>query len=110
MGQLHHPAAGIAATPGLDRLRDAAVHPRPARGAEVLVQGVLDECVGKRVAPGQLLDLAHQRARGRGVEDVQQLVLRALRHRREQVEVELPPDDRGKGQDLSCVLAQPRHP
>ena len=86
------------------------VGPGPPRGAQVLVEGVLDEGVGEVVAPGGVGQLPHQGDRRRRVEDVEQLVLGDARRPGQQVEVEVAADDRGDRQHPFGVRPESHHP
>ena len=68
------------------------------------------EGVGEAVPAGGVGNLAHQCHGGGGVEEVEQLVLGALGHPGQQIQVELPADHRGQRQDLADGLAEAGHP
>ena len=72
-GQLTHPGPGPVAAEGFERFGHLPVRPRPAVGAQVVIQRVLDQRVSEAVAPG-LGQLAHQGHGRRSFEDVEQIV------------------------------------
>ena len=109
-GQLADPDPGAIPAEVLQGLGHLPVRPGPAGGTQVFVQGVLDEGVGEGVAPGGVGQLAHQGHGGRGVEDVEQLVLGGLGRPGQEIEIEVPTDDRRQRQHPPGVLAQSHHP
>ena len=60
-GELAEALAGLIPALLLKRLRDLLVKPCAAKGAEILIKGVLDECVGEREAPCAISVLLKQR-------------------------------------------------
>ena len=95
------------------RHRDPRTLRQPADGRgpggccpDPVVQRVLDEGVGEAVVPRRACEFPHKGRRGRGVEDVEQLVFRCLRGPGQHVEVEVPADHRGQRQHPFGVGSQ----
>ena len=77
---------------------NVTMEPRPAGDAEPLVQGVLDECVGKGEPPR--LDLDHQGGASRGLEQVEDIILGLVDDHSQHGELEVATDHRGCGQTM----------
>ncbi len=84
--------------------------PGPPDLWQALVQRVLRQSVGEAVAPRYVRNLAQEGGTGGSVEDVEQLLLAEVGHRVEQVEVEVPSDDRCHGKDPTCLCTEPADP
>ena len=106
MGQFSHTTPGPPGAEIFQCLGRPAVDPGSACRSEVLIERSLDERVGEAVVPDRGVQLPHQCRRRRGVEDIQHLVLRDPDGPDQQVEVEIPPDDRSHGEDFGGNLAQ----
>src|SRR5213078_4108216 len=75
VGELADALPGRVADPALQGLGDATVKPRPPGGAELLVQGVLDQCVAEREPAWLSGTLDDKRSRLGAVEAVEHELL-----------------------------------
>ena len=80
------------------------MEPRAPGDAEPLVQGVLDERVGEGEPPR--LDLDHQGGAGRGLQQVEDIILGLVHDHCQHGELEVATDHRGCGQALLRFGAQ----
>ena len=74
---------------------------------QALVQRVLGQSVREAVAARYVRMLAHEGDGGRSVEDFEHPLLAEVGYEVEQVEVEVPSDDRGHGKDPTCLCTEP---
>ena len=84
----------VAAVDLLDRRTGAPVHEHAARRGDRAVQGVADQRVRERVAPGCRVDLLDHARANRGLQAVEQLVLGLRAQERQDVQLELAAEDR----------------
>src|SRR5947209_11649566 len=108
VGELADARARACTKQALESLADAAMQPRPTRGSEPFVERVVDERVSERKAPRDAARLVQHRRRGRRLEQLEQVVLVLAGHGREQVELELRVDHRGRREHLPGNGAEAR--
>ena len=84
--------------------------PGAAGCAEVFVEGVVDERVGEREAPGDACRLDQGRGGDRLLEQLQQLGVRSLHYAEKEIDVEVAPDHGRDRERLMCTLPEPVDP
>ena len=109
-GQLTDTLVGPVPEQLLQRFSHQAVHPGPAGRPHVFVEGVLDQRVGKPIATGRPGQLADEVGRLSVVEEIEQGVLVGSGDFGQEIDVEVPPDDRRCREDFGGPIPQPSHP
>ncbi len=107
--ELPRPPLGVVPTEVLQCLGDLTVRPSATGRTQLLVQGVLHEGMREAVAPGGLGHLPHERHGDGRVQEIEELVLVPLGDPAQGLEVEVPANDRGRGQDSGGLAGESAH-
>ena len=93
----------------LERLRDAVVHARAARGPEPVIQSLVDERVHEAKLSDPLGRFRQQRGGNGSLQVIQQGTRADVEHRLQELEVEDPADHGREPQDLEGLVAEALH-
>ena len=108
-GELTEALTGLIPALLLQCLCNPHVKPRAAGAPEILIEGVLDEPMGEREAPGLCSALLQKRCRDRFIEQVEQARIGKLEHGEQQIELEVSADDRGGAERRAGIRPQALH-